>query len=387
MAKIINSYYKNTASNIAARASDIGTRVVNGNTVEVSDIKLSDISEVIYGNSDNDSLYDLGHTVNLNKFSWFGPFSHHIDDSYLITVIYNEPTRMGDFACYNHNAVEPYSKIINFRDSANNAIITSMDIWYGQTKYIKVEGEVHLGEISWPDVVTNGVKVQSNAYAGNNLSPDTMVWNNYTTDAAFTNTSNDDVVADVIIDNLPIQGAGGNVDCKIETWIVDSAGGASKAVLKKEIKTLPVTVHTVTVNMLWYSAPTCGASFTVDTPEARFVENGGVEELYCYFTDLQIQGTANCNNVTCSGDGFGADGKYSGCVQVNLRLYDSDDNEKDNDCDWWHGTMTNGIISGEISGKTKWTLNDLNYGDKITMFMSFDTFVNPDCSASSSCIC
>jgi len=153
MNKTINSYTvlgtTFTAADIQSRSSHIGGEAVVGNDVAVTDIKISEVRSVL-GESVN-NLKGLNQSANINKYSNFSPFSIEAPFN---SVVFNNtaPFNLGDFACYNKDAVTPSIGVVGVEEGGTILIHHCNSL----PEYGLIETDIHLGEIDYEGLY-NGV--------------------------------------------------------------------------------------------------------------------------------------------------------------------------------------------------------------------------------------
>lgn len=137
MGKVISVYNGVTASEIKSRA-DIPLQadmVVNGNTVDCSNLNITQIKNVL-GESTT-SLSGLCSSPNVNIWSGFSPIEWYIDAQVLKHRV-RTPYIMGNFAGYNHQAPAPYANATSY--TLSNAYANSQ---------VSISCDVNLGEVDW----------------------------------------------------------------------------------------------------------------------------------------------------------------------------------------------------------------------------------------------
>jgi len=150
--KIVNSYttlgFKFTAQDIYDRGSDIGVRtVIDEDTLEVEEITVSDLG-IATGNSSR-SVGAISTSGNVNEWSYFSSIDAAIGTSNDIVFTVAAPHGMGEFAGYNHNAIE-----LNYEYTMERpAQFTYKKCLFQNGNWLRLtEGTLNAGERRWEDI-------------------------------------------------------------------------------------------------------------------------------------------------------------------------------------------------------------------------------------------
>ncbi len=372
MTKSLLKYTKITPEDISTRSSDISDNSINGDYLDVDNVKLISTSNIIEDVSDA-GLYELHNSLNVNEWSNFGPYDHVVSfDDWSFRL--KPEASLGNFAGYNHNAIEPYAEILSTDPS-------TLDIWYGQHKLMDFNVRVHLGEINYP-AITNGfgVRVRLNdvpTFASPLVTH--TVSNDYSSGSLFvTSASGDDVYADSTIPNVSLTAVS---DTAKSFWSFGQQFGTNGSLPlmgdSANPFSLPVNLHILDVSQ--GSPPSycaCTDKLELTVLEARWYEVGisPVEEYLFINYD-------NCFQWGCSPDcsvaghpeqGYtNSDGYYVGTARISYTLYEYDRTVKDSSTILDTFELV-GDESQSINAhiNTGLTLGDVNYTDYIEVYIN-----------------
>lgn len=143
MGKILNTYGSFTAAQLKSRSSipQQSSIVVNAGNIDCSNIIITDVKNVI-GHS-NANLGSLSESENVNKYSYFGPYSWSIlSNNFTYNLKY--PYKLGNFAGYNHNATIPSITAKN-----TNGMVTDFPATFNVTAFFQA------GELDYSNIDSN----------------------------------------------------------------------------------------------------------------------------------------------------------------------------------------------------------------------------------------
>jgi len=174
MAKIIDEYnllnHTFTATEIANRSSNVGDINVVGSTVEVSNITTTDVRTAL--NETINKVYGLAYSMNVNNDSAFSSWYLELaNGTGIIRSI--DLGRLGDFACYNHNAPQT---IIHPMDLASDGHLKA---YYNKSitgcSYVYMGSEVHLGEVNFEGLLGTITDAGISAESGLGMTYDNTI--------------------------------------------------------------------------------------------------------------------------------------------------------------------------------------------------------------------
>jgi len=145
MSKTISAYAGFTATELKNRASIPSAEDITiGDTyIDCANIKLSAVKSVLGDSASGlDTLYK---SINVNHYSWFGPGYWRLSSGYMIYV-YNNTSKLGDFAAYNHSAPAPSKSAFN---TVFNIVSGGGDI--------DVYATINVGEINWRSTLFSNI--------------------------------------------------------------------------------------------------------------------------------------------------------------------------------------------------------------------------------------
>ena len=149
MGKIINTYGGFTAQQIKDRASATCNMVVNGSTVECSDITVSKVKNVLGANTT--TVGGLCSSSTVNKWSQFSSYECYSDNGVLKFML-KTPYTLGCFAGYNHNAVAPSftDKTTSIEKTSDQSIVVDQEVVFPCT----ITANIYIGELDWTHKTT-----------------------------------------------------------------------------------------------------------------------------------------------------------------------------------------------------------------------------------------
>ena len=137
-----------TNSNILNRSSNIGDLSLfdegQDSAVEVINMDQTEIKTVLSETTNLLSL--LSKSININNYAEFSPITKSINGTTLnFTNTSTDDFNIGDFTCYNHDAIQPY---ISSPDVLNNGTIQVTRCNYTPDVTL-VDFDIYLGELNW----------------------------------------------------------------------------------------------------------------------------------------------------------------------------------------------------------------------------------------------
>lgn len=242
--KVINSYTFNHAQTIDSRSSNIGDEtVIDQDTLHVTNIDLSKMGTTINVSSPYDFKSIFTNFNKLNKWSWFGPYSHSVDLNnksiiHTLKTTYN----FGDFAAYNQDAVTPF-----FEEEEGN--VTDYSYWEGQSGSTTcgLAFAPHLGEMDM-HALSGSTKVKVIVYEhGSTTEKGSALVDYMSYDSNWVNTG-DDVTGPVPVNSISISNGTNNFDVKC--YITDNVDG--ELIKLGDTLELTVSVTEKQPNVQWH---------------------------------------------------------------------------------------------------------------------------------------
>ena len=311
MSRSLLQYVKNTPNDIKIRSSNIGTKIVNGNYLVVTDIDIGEIGNIV--NIGNDNLSELHDDVSINQWSNFGPYEHRVVDHNSWGFDLKIDKDLGHFAGYNHNAVEPYVE--------HTSIPPHREVWVGQETSFTISVGVHLGEINYPSL-TGGfgvrVDVREDSSTGTLLTSHSIP--DYTVGNYFTNNGGGDVSDTFPLEDIPIVVNHDNPTIYLKGFQI---GNGNILPLKYDSFDLNITVRTVDI-MSHGIDPTniCSVIGDVGEISTRFKNSGGEQNLFIQINTILADSiNENCNGSDPNIGYTDSQGRYTGPVRIDAKLF------------------------------------------------------------------